>query len=102
MIAAECSKSTKSTDLQLSRIPALFSDAVGHLIISGFIDNINKDTELAVDDVEGTVKAALMFLGNASSQCTSLRRVGTLEEHNKDLISCQESQDLLASTLGML
>ena len=101
VMAAECSKSTKSADLQLSRIQALFLDAVGPL--SGLIDGINKGTEVTVDDVEGAVKAALTFLGNASSQCTSLRRVGILEEYNKDLISfCQESQDLFASTSGML
>ena len=101
VMAAECSKSTKSADLQLSRIQALFLDAVGPL--SGLIDNINKGTEVTLDEVEGAVKAALTFLGNASSQCTSLRRVGILQEYNKDLISfCQESQDLFASTSGML
>ena len=99
-MAAECSKSTKSADLQLSRIQALFLDAVGPL--SGLIDGINKGTEVTVDNVEGAVKAALTFLGNASSQCTSLRRVGILEEYKKDLISfCQESQ-VFASTSGML
>ena len=40
-------------------------DAVGPL--SGLIDSIKKVTEVTVDDVEGTVKAALIFLGNASS-----------------------------------
>ena len=100
VMAAECSKSTKSADLQLSKIQVLFLDAVEPL--SGLIDGINKGTEVTLDDVEGTVKA-LIFLGNASSQCTSLRRVGILEEYNKGLISfCQESQDLFASTSGML
>ena len=97
VMAAE---STKSADLQLSQIQTLFLDAVGPL--SGVFDSINKGTEVTVDEVEGTVKAALTFLGNASSQCTSLRRVGILEEYNKDLIFCQESQDLFALTSGML
>ena len=53
-------------------------------------------------EVEDAVKAALTFLRNVS-QCTSLRRVGILEEYNKDLISfCQELRDLFASTSGML
>ena len=100
-MAAECSKSTKSADQQLSRIQALFLDAVGPL--SGLLDSINKGTEVALDDVEGAVKAALTFMGNASSQCTSLRRVGILEEYNKDLVSfSQESDDLFASATSTL
>ena len=101
VMAAECSKSTKSADQQLSRIQALFLDAVGPL--SGLLDSINKGTEVALDDVEGAVKAALTFIGNASSQCTSLRRVGILEEYNKDLVSfSQESDDLFASATSTL
>ena len=100
VMAVECSKNTKSADLQLSRIQALLLDAVGP---RGLIDGTNKGTEVTMDNVEGAVKAALTFLGNASSQCTSLRRVGILEEYNKDLISfCQESQDLFASPSGMV
>ena len=78
-MAAECSKSTKSADLQLSRIQALFLDLVLDAVgpLSGLIDGINKGTEVTVDDVEGAVKAALTFLGNASSQCT---RVYLIEE----------------------
>ena len=101
VMVVECSKSTISADLQLSRIQALLLDAVGPL--SGLIDSINKGTEVMVDEVEGTVKAALTFLANASSQCTSLRSVGILEEYNKDLISfCQESQNLFTATSGKL
>ena len=71
--------------------------------LSGLIDSINKNAEVTVDDVEGAVKAAKTFLWNASSQCTSLWRVGILEEYNKDLISFyQELQDLFAPTSGML
>ena len=101
VMATECSKSTKSADQQLSRIQALFLDAVGPL--SGLLDDINKGTEVTLDDMEGAVKAALTFMGNASSQCTSLRRVGILEEYNKDLVSfSQESEDLFASATGTL
>ena len=80
-MAVECSKSTKSADLQLSRIQVLlFLDAVR--LLSGLIEGINKGTEVTADDVEGAVKAVLTFLRNASSHCTSLRRVGILEEQN--------------------
>ena len=100
-MAVDFSKSTKSADLQLSRIQALFLDAVGSL--SELIDSINKGTEVTMNDMKDTVKAALTLLGNASSQCTSLMRVGILEEYNKDFISFyQESQDLFASISGML
>ena len=85
MIADECSKSVKTSDQSFSRIQALFLDAVGPL--SGMLNSINKGTELAVEDVESAIKAALNFLGNASSQCTSLRRTGILREYNKDLVS---------------
>ena len=48
-----------------------------------------------MEDMEGAVKAALIFIGNASSQCTTLRRTGILEEYNKDLVSfSQESGEL--------
>ena len=70
--------------LQLSRIKALFFDAV--VPLSGLIDGINKGTEVTVDNVKGAVKAALTSMRNASSQQTSLRRVGVLEQYNKDLI----------------
>ena len=101
VMAAECSKSTKSADHQLSRIQALFLDAAEPL--SGLLDSINQGTEVTLDDVESAVKAALTFLGNASSQCTTLRRVNILEEYNKDLISfSQESEDLFDSTKGTL
>ncbi len=53
--------------------------------------------------MEGAVKAALTFTGNASSQCTSLRRTGILEEYNKDLVSFgQESGKLFASATNTL
>ena len=44
-----------------------------------------------------------MFLGNLSSQCTSLVRVSILEEYNEDMFSFwQVSQDMFASTLDIL
>ena len=55
----------KSADQQLSRFQALFLDAVGPL--SGLLDDINKGTEVTLDDMEGVVKAALTFMGNAYS-----------------------------------
>ena len=101
VMAAECSKSVKSADNLLSRIQALFLDAVGPL--SQLLDGAHSGSQLTIDDMEDAVKAALTFLGNASSQCISLRRVGILEEYNKDLVSfSQESTDLFASATNTL
>ena len=69
LMATECSKSVKSADQSLSCIQALFLDAVGPL--TSILDSINKEELLAVEEVEDAVKAALTFLGNASSQCNS-------------------------------
>jgi len=98
-IADECSKSTKTSDNTLSRIQALFLDAVGPLI--GVLEGINQGKELSIEDVEGAVKAALTFLGNASSQCTSLRRIGILHNYNKDLVSYGTESDELFSLATM-
>ena len=101
VMAAECSKNLKSADTSLSRIQALFLDAVGPL--SDLLDKVNNNTELSVEDMEGAVKAALTFIGNASSQCTALRRTGILDEYNKDLVSfSQESGELFASATNTL
>ena len=101
VMAVECSKSLKSADNSLSRIQALFLDAVGPL--SGLLEKVNTGTEISIEDMEGAVKAALTFIGNASSQCTSLRRTGILEEYNKDLVSFgQESAELFASATNTL
>ena len=78
IMAAECSKSTKSADHQLSRIQALFLDAAGPL--SGLLDSINQGTEVTLDDVESAVKAALNFLENASCHCTTLRHTGGVQQ----------------------
>ena len=82
-MVTECSKSIKSTDQSHSCIQALFLDAAGPL--TGLLDNINKDSPIVVEDVEAALKAALTFLGIASSQCNVERRTLILEEYNKDL-----------------
>ena len=101
MIAGECSKSTKATDNLFSDIQAHFLDTVGPL--TGIIEAINSGTELAIEDVETSVKAALSFLGNASHRCTSIRRQGVLQDYNKDLVSyAAESDELFSSATKTL
>jgi len=73
----------KHADHSQSRIQALFLDAVGPL--TGLLDSINKD-EIVVEDVEAEGRAAPTFLGNASSQCNTDRRLAILEEYNKDSV----------------
>ena len=76
-------------------------DAVG--LLSGLLNKVNNGAEVSINDMEGAVKAALTFVGNASSQCTSLRRTGILEEYNKDLVLFgQESGELFASATNTL
>ena len=100
-MAAEFSKNLKSADTSLSRIQALFLDAVRPL--SDLLDKVNNNTELSVEDMEGAVKASLTFIGNASSQYTALLRTGILEEYNKDLVSfSQESGELFAFATNTL
>ena len=99
MIADECLK--KTSDNTLSQIQALFLDAVGPL--TGVLEGINQSKELSTEDVEGAVKAALTFLGNASSQCTTLWRIGILRYYNKDLVSYgTESDELFSSATTTL
>jgi len=62
---------------------------VGPLI--GVLEDINQGKELSIKGFEGAVKAALTFLGNASSQCTSLQRIGILCDYNKDLVLMEQS-----------
>ena len=85
LVADECSKSTKTSDSSIARIQALFLDAVGPL--TQLLDDINKESQVSIEEVEGAVKAALTFLGNTSAQCNSLRRTNILREYNKDLVS---------------
>ena len=100
-IADECLKSTKSSNNTLSRIQALFLDKVGPF--TAILEGINQYKELSIKDVEGTVKAALTFLHNASSKCTSLRRIGILHDYNKDLVSYgTESDELFSSATTTL
>ena len=100
VMAAECSKSTKSADQAHSRIQALFLDAVGPL--TGLLDAINKGQELSIDDVEAAVKAALNLIGSASCHCNTLRRTTVLEEYNKDLVSFAQDSDLFTSATTTL
>jgi len=97
----DCSKSIKSTDALLSEIQAHFLDAVGPL--TGLVESIHSNTEVSIEDVEQAVKAALSFLGNASSRCTSQRRLGILSEYNRDLVSfATESNELFSSATTTL
>jgi len=56
----------------------LFLDAVRPL--TGVPEGINQGKGLLIEDVEGAVNAALTFLGNAPSQCTTLQRIGILHD----------------------
>ena len=47
VMAAECSKSLKSANKSLSKIQAVFLDAVGSL--SEWLDKVNNSTELSVE-----------------------------------------------------
>ena len=100
-IVGECSKSTKSNDNLFSDIQVYFLDAVGPL--TGILEFINSGTELATEEVESAVKAALTFLGNASSHFTSIQRQGVLQDYNKDLMSfAAESDELFCSATKTL
>jgi len=71
--------------------------------LTGVLEGINQGKELSIEDVEGAVKAALTFLGNASSQCTSLQRIGILLDYNKDLVSYGTvSAELFSSAMTTL
>ena len=97
----DCSKSVRSSDSQLSEIQAHFLDAVGPL--TGMLESINSGSVLNIEDVEQAVRAALSFLGNASSRCTSQRRLGILSEYNRDLVSfATESNELFSSATTTL
>ena len=48
VMAAECSKSLKSADNLLSRIQALFLDAMGPL--SGLLEKVNNGTEASINE----------------------------------------------------
>ena len=71
VMAAECSKSTKSMDHTVSKIQTFFLDAMGPL--TGLIDGINKGNEISIEDVKSEVKAALTLMGNVSSHCNANR-----------------------------
>ena len=98
-MATEFSQSVKSADHSHSRIQALFLDVVGPLM--GLLDNINKDNQIAVEDVEAAVKGTLTFMGNASSHCNTERTL-ILEEYNTDLVSFGQESDMFASATNTL
>ena len=100
VMAVECSKSTNTTDQAHSWIQALFLDTVGPL--TELLDGINKGQELAIDVMEGAVKAALSLTGSASSHCNALKRTTVLEKYNKDLVSFAQGSDLFTSATMML
>jgi len=52
--------------------------------------------------MEAVVRAALTFLGNASSQCNTDRRLAILEEYNKDVVSFGQDSDLFSSAIDTL
>ena len=52
--------------------------------------------------MEAAVKAALTFMGNASSQCNVERRTLILEEYNKDLVAFGQDSDLFSSATTTL
>jgi len=99
MIADECSKSTNTSNNTLSWIQALYLDAVGPL--TGVLEDINQSKGLSIENIEGAVKTVLTFLGNASSQCTSLWRIGILRDYNKDLIYYETELDEVFSSATM-
>ena len=71
--------------------------------LTGILESINGGTELAIKEVESAVKAALTFLGNASSHCTSIQMQGILQDYNKDLMSfAAESDELFSSVTKTL
>ena len=99
-IVGECSKSTKSNDSFSPTFRCISRMLWAH---TGILESINGGTELAIKEVESAVKAALTFLGNASSHCTSIQMQGILQDYNKDLMSfAAESDELLSSVTKTL
>ena len=85
VMAAHCSKSTKSNDWSLSRIQALTLDALAPL--TNILELFNSGAEeIPSDQVAKAVESAVTLLGNASCHISSLKRTKVLKEYNKDLI----------------
>jgi len=89
IMAAQCSKSTKSNDQALARIQALNSDTLGPL--TELLELLNKSVEEDVPDLQErvayAVESAITLLGNAFAQMSVLRRQKVLEEYNKELLT---------------
>ena len=92
VMAAQCSKSTKTNDKVLARLQALTLDAVGPL--THLLDKLNsEEAEIDADEVGYAVESAITLIGNASSQMSILRRQKILEEYNKDLLSFAQDRE---------
>lgn len=85
VMAAHCSKTTKTNDSTLSRIQALTLDALAPL--TNILELFNLEAEeIQSDLVANAVETAVTLLGNASCHISTLRRTKVLEEYNKDLV----------------
>ena len=95
IMAAQCSKSTKSNDQALARIQALNSDSLGPL--TELLELLNKSVEEDVLDLQErvgyTVESAITLLGNAFAQMSVLRRQKVLEEYNKELLTFAQGRE---------
>lgn len=86
IMAAQCSKSTKSNDQALARIQALNSNTLGPL--TELLEKINKENaDISFDQVGYAVESAIILLGNAFAQMSMLRRQRVLKEYNKELLT---------------
>ena len=90
-MAAQCSKSTKSTDKTLAQIQALNLDVLGPL--TEFLELVNGEKEITTDQVGYAVESAITLLGNAAAQMSTLRRQKVLEEYNCNLLSFAQSRE---------
>ena len=96
VMGAECQSGVKSTDTALARLQALALDAVGPL--TSLLEKMassgeSSDDAMDLEIVEDAVQAALVLLGNASTQFSLYRRTKILEDFNKDLISFAEEKE---------
>ena len=85
VMAAQCSKSTKSNNRTLSKIQALILDALAPL--TTILELFHLDAkEVSSEQVAKAVELAVTLLGNASCHISDLRRTKVLKECNKDLV----------------
>jgi len=92
VMAAQCSKSTKSNDWTLSRIQALTLDALAPL--TSILELFHSETEeISSEQVANAVESAVTLLGNASCHISELRRTKVLEEYNKELVTWAQDRE---------